>query len=888
MNRLKKMSLSLLAAFTLLCPYPASALTASAATQAPSAANAAATFEFSEKRVTLPVGETVYIPINGSQKYKNISYKSSKPDVISVDQEGNITVLQKGIATITAIAGKVYSKCVVQGVIGTDKVTLSEKTFTMSPRQRYTLKATLTPSNTSFRTLLWSSSSPSVASVRNGIVTAKNKGMTIIAASTEDGVLGYCVCVVKVAVESVTFKSERLFLNQGSTYGMNAAVLPEDADDKTLTWSSDHPEIVSVDENGTLKALSAGTAVITATAANGVSASAAVEVYSSVTSVSIPSDLTLGQNETFTISPVILPENASNKNLTWSSSNSNIVSVSNGKLTAVSLGKATITARTNNGKSASCVVTVMKEPSKVTLAPNNQAIGVGESYRLTTTLPEYTASHSVAYASTNPSVCAVSNNGTVTGIKPGSANISVTLYNGVTANIKIYVKAAPVAITLDQDSLTLGQNEPFRLYTHIDGSHASKNRYFSSSNENIVSVDASGNLSAKGIGTATVTASTYNGVTASCAVTVKNAPTSVSFDRTSVTLADGESAKLSTILPSGQASHALSYASANTSVCTISSDGTVTARSAGVTTVSVTAYNGKKGVCTVNVGKAPDSISLYVNKRIMRPGQTFRLKYYFNEKGTSSGVSYASSNTNVCTVTPEGTVSAKAVGSAVISVTTANKKTAYCQITVTNDTALLRTDPSYNLPLQNNFTPLPQYPELPTGCEVTALTSVLNYYGFNVDKLTMSDEYLDKGNAWETDFRVAFAGEPRSVYSYGCYAPVIVEAANEYLTEQHSSLRATELKGMEFDNLFNFTENGIPVIVWTTIDLQEGHYSATWDTTVGTTVTWYANEHCMALLGCVGSTVYTADPTSGTIAAYNKDLFRTRYKELFSQAVVIQ
>ncbi len=115
MNRLKKMSLSLLAAFTLLCPYPASALTASAATQAPAAASAAAaTFEFSEKSVTLPVGETVYIPINGSQKYKNISYKSSKPDVISVDQEGNITVLQKGIATITAIAGKVYSKCVVQ------------------------------------------------------------------------------------------------------------------------------------------------------------------------------------------------------------------------------------------------------------------------------------------------------------------------------------------------------------------------------------------------------------------------------------------------------------------------------------------------------------------------------------------------------------------------------------------------------------------------------------------------------------------------------------------------------------------------------------------------------------------------------------------------------
>ena len=77
-------------------------------------------------------------------------------------------------------------------------------------------------------------------------------------------------------------------------------------------------------------------------------------------------------------------------------------------------------------------------------------------------------------------------------------------------------------------------------------------------------------------------------------------------------------------------------------------------------------------------------------------------------------------------------------------------------------------------------------------------------------------------------------------------------------------------------------------MVWTTIDLWQGYYTATWTCTNGKTVTWYANEHCMVLLGHDATKVYVADPTHGDIRSYDRELFKTRYKELFSQAVVIQ
>lgn len=188
--------------------------------------------------------------------------------------------------------------------------------------------------------------------------------------------------------------------------------------------------------------------------------------------------------------------------------------------------------------------------------------------------------------------------------------------------------------------------------------------------------------------------------------------------------------------------------------------------------------------------------------------------------------------------------------------------------------------------LKNTLIPICQYPELPTGCEITALTTVLHYYGLNADKCYLADNYLEKGPVGTVDFHMAFVGDPRSEYSYGCYAPAIVTTANRFLNEQDTELIAYDKTGTGFEELFSYTEKSIPVIVWCTIDLKPGRYTTTWNID-GKDITWYSNEHCMVLLGQEGNHVYTADPTTGTIETYPKKLMETRYKELFEQAVII-
>ena len=90
-----------------------------------------------------------------------------------------------------------------------------------------------------------------------------------------------------------------------------------------------------------------------------------------------------------------------------------------------------------------------------------------------------------------------------------------------------------------------------------------------------------------------------------------------------------------------------------------------------------------------------------------------------------------------------------------------------------------------------------QNPELPTGCEITALTTVLNYLGYNVDKLTMADYYLDKGKMGEVSPYKAFVGNPRDEDSCGAFAPVLVNSATKYLKSQRSYMNVYNITGAE-------------------------------------------------------------------------------------------
>lgn len=186
-----------------------------------------------------------------------------------------------------------------------------------------------------------------------------------------------------------------------------------------------------------------------------------------------------------------------------------------------------------------------------------------------------------------------------------------------------------------------------------------------------------------------------------------------------------------------------------------------------------------------------------------------------------------------------------------------------------------------------DFTVLSQYPELPTGCETTSLTMVLNYNNVPADKCDIADNYLEKGEVGTVDFRVAFEGDPRDENSYGCYAPVLTKAANRYLLANGYSLTANDISGTAFTDLLAYIDQGVPVIVWGTQDCKQGQYTTTWIID-GEELTWYYPEHCMVLLGYSDYQVWVADPMHGEVLAYDRVIFETRYQELFQQAIVIQ
>ncbi len=182
-----------------------------------------------------------------------------------------------------------------------------------------------------------------------------------------------------------------------------------------------------------------------------------------------------------------------------------------------------------------------------------------------------------------------------------------------------------------------------------------------------------------------------------------------------------------------------------------------------------------------------------------------------------------------------------------------------------------------------------QYPSLPNGCEITSLATVFKYLGFNVTKEKLSDDFLPKAKIGEANFYEEFVGNPRNKDAYGCYSGAIVTAANAYLESVGSDLRAKDYTGSTFKELLLKVREGNPVIVWATAYLnQNPGFSTEWIVD-GEYMVWKGNLHCMVLAGydTLKGTVVVSDPMRG-IEEYDMELFIKRFKQFYSQAVIVE
>lgn len=184
-----------------------------------------------------------------------------------------------------------------------------------------------------------------------------------------------------------------------------------------------------------------------------------------------------------------------------------------------------------------------------------------------------------------------------------------------------------------------------------------------------------------------------------------------------------------------------------------------------------------------------------------------------------------------------------------------------------------------------------QYPELPTGNEITALAQALTYYGYNEDKEALAQNYLKMSdNASEGCFTEYFYGSPWSNKGLGCFAPAIINAANSYLKGIGSDLRASSMCYSSIEMLLNEVSQGNTVLVWTSTNYSiEKIPFRNITLEDNTKFAWPYYETCVVISGYDLSkeTITFVDPTQGEVTQ-NLYKFKDYYEQMYYQALVIK
>ena len=289
-------------------------------------------------------------------------------------------------------------------------------------------------------------------------------------------------------------------------------------------FSSSNPGVATVTNSGTVVAKSPGTTYINvyskiASPSNAPSCKVTVKKIDP-TSVSIPSSLTAYVGESSNVSATLYPSNATST-LTWYSENSSIASVSSGIITGKSEGKTTVYVKTSNGlRSNNCSVTVKyRKPSNISLNEDTLYLPVGHGQQLSANVSPSNALYTLEWSSNNSSVAEVSSSGYVTARKQGTARITVTTDNGYAATCVVTVPPMPESLSLPS-TMFLKYGKSRTLKCSVEPSDAYLSLTWTSSNTEVVKVNQNGEVTACGVGEATITAKAEGGLEAKCKVVV--------------------------------------------------------------------------------------------------------------------------------------------------------------------------------------------------------------------------------------------------------------------------------------------------------------------------------------------------------------------------------
>lgn len=413
------------------------------------------------------------------------------------------------------------------------EITLDTEEADLNVGESIVLSAVIVPYYAENQTIIWSSSDGSVASVENGTVKALHSGEAVITASTANGKTAECTITVPgTKVTDVSLDPTEAQMHIGETLQLEETVIPKNADNQNVTWTSSNEAVASVDEDGLVTAEDAGTAIITVTTEDGgKTAQCTITVLKiPVTGVSLNhTTAELRVKKTLQLTETVTPENADNKDVTWSSSNEAVASVNeNGLVTAKNAGTATITVTTEDGgKTAECAITVEAVPvQQIKLEPVSTTLPLGKTLALKSqVLPENATNPGITWTSSEPSIASVDADGTVKALKTGTVTITAAAVDGsgITGTSEITVIVIPVTgIKLNRTTASIQDDGTMTLHAEVLPADATyKTITWRSDNPQVAAVDAKGKVTAVKTGTARIIATSADGKKqAVCTVTV--------------------------------------------------------------------------------------------------------------------------------------------------------------------------------------------------------------------------------------------------------------------------------------------------------------------------------------------------------------------------------
>lgn len=511
------------------------------------------------------------------------------------------------------------------------KITLSATQKTLYVGEKYTLKVKKVSPNKASKAVKYETSNSSVATVNaKGLIVAKKKGTATITVTSKSNkkAVAKCKVTVKQQVKEITVKNavnKTVVVRKNKSLTLKTSVAPSNASNKKVTYTiSGKKGIATVNSKGVIKAKKVGTTYVTIKSKDG-KKSVKIKVVvpkKVVASVKLSAkNKTIKVGESFTLKATVNPTNATNKNVTWKSSNTKVATVnSEGKVKGIKKGTAKITVTTLDGsKKATCTVTVKPVlVSKIKLSASSKTLNVGQTEKLTATVtPKNAANKAVTWKSSNTKVATVDGKGNVKAIAPGTANITATAKDGSKKSASCAITVNPIRVTnvsLNQSSATLDIGKTVTLTATVTPSNATNKAVTWTTNNSGVATVANGVVTAKAAGTAIITA-TADGKSAVCTITVKNPVieiTDVTLPGTKTIYANTKGEKLvATVVPANTTmSKTVTFTSDNTALLNVTADGTLipnTDNLNGVTTdtvnvqVTATTVNGKKATATVTI-----------------------------------------------------------------------------------------------------------------------------------------------------------------------------------------------------------------------------------------------------------------------------------------------